>query len=111
MDSSCNPAMCQVKTTETPDGDPLSHAPQLRCHFNPRGESTLYLFFFFNDTRTPEIYPLPLHAALPISASPTGPPQHCLGLRPRLFRPRIRSRAGITPMEPSWSHSSCSFGR
>src|SRR2546423_2999393 len=24
-------------------------------------------FFFFNDTATPEIYPLPLHAALPIS--------------------------------------------
>src|SRR2546422_5433472 len=23
-------------------------------------------FFFFNDTATPEIYPLPLHAALPI---------------------------------------------
>src|SRR3989475_11037099 len=29
--------------------------------------STLYVFFFFfNDTATPEIYPLPLHAALPI---------------------------------------------
>src|SRR5260221_6254273 len=25
------------------------------------------LFFFFNDTATPEIYPLPLHDALPIS--------------------------------------------
>src|SRR5256885_17204769 len=24
-------------------------------------------FFFFNDPATPEIYPLPLHAALPIS--------------------------------------------
>src|SRR3989475_8774276 len=26
-----------------------------------------FLFFFFNDTATPEIYPLSLHAALPIS--------------------------------------------
>src|SRR5260370_1980018 len=31
------------------------------------------LFFFFNDTATTEIYPLPLHDALPISKrSPTG---------------------------------------
>src|SRR3712207_7993508 len=28
------------------------------------------IFFFFNDTATPEIYPLPLHAALPISRTP-----------------------------------------
>src|SRR5256885_10910355 len=28
----------------------------------------MILFFFFNDTATPEIYPLPLHDALPISA-------------------------------------------
>src|SRR2546427_12753261 len=27
----------------------------------------LFFFFFFNDPPTPEIYPLPLHAALPIS--------------------------------------------
>src|SRR5256885_6950897 len=27
-------------------------------------------FFFFNDTATTEIYPLPLHDALPISANP-----------------------------------------
>src|SRR5256886_16201642 len=29
-------------------------------------------FFFFNDTPTPEIYPLPLHDALPIS-TPSSP--------------------------------------
>src|SRR2546430_12950780 len=29
----------------------------------------IYLFFFFNDTATTEIYPLPLHDALPISPS------------------------------------------
>src|SRR5256885_15003070 len=28
------------------------------------------LFFFFNDTATTEIYPFPLHAALPISREP-----------------------------------------
>src|SRR2546430_13850753 len=28
------------------------------------------LFFFFNDTATPEIYTLPLHDALPISLAP-----------------------------------------
>src|SRR2546421_7033100 len=28
----------------------------------------LFLFFFFNDPATPEISPLPLHAALPISS-------------------------------------------
>src|SRR2546421_5661311 len=31
--------------------------------------SSFFLFFFFNDTATPEIYPLSLHDALPISSS------------------------------------------
>src|ERR1051325_12253561 len=31
------------------------------------------LFFFFNDTATPEIYTLSLHGALPISAAAPGP--------------------------------------
>src|SRR3989449_9430657 len=30
----------------------------------------LFFFFFFNDTATTEIYPLPLHDALPISLHP-----------------------------------------
>src|SRR2546425_11930411 len=34
----------------------------------------LHFFFFFNDTATTEIYPLPLHDALPISAQ--GAPRH-----------------------------------
>src|SRR2546430_17543055 len=34
--------------------------------------SFIFLFFFFNDTATPEIYPLSLHDALPISAPPRG---------------------------------------
>src|SRR5258707_5030800 len=32
----------------------------------------LFLFFFFNDTATTEIYTLSLHDALPISARPGG---------------------------------------
>src|SRR3989337_2196919 len=35
--------------------------------------SALSFFFFFNDTAPPEIYPLSLHAALPISPSLGGP--------------------------------------
>src|SRR3954466_13845789 len=34
----------------------------------PEVEPVRVDFFFFNDPATPEIYPLPLHAALPISA-------------------------------------------
>src|SRR3712207_8321709 len=35
-------------------------------------------FFFFNDTATPEIYPLSLHDALPISVTdPAAPPERC----------------------------------
>src|SRR5256885_16967296 len=40
----------------------------------------LFLFFFFNDTATTEIYPLSLHDALPICSGPGFPPayQVCL---------------------------------
>src|SRR3712207_8615207 len=40
----------------------------------------MFIFFFFNDTATTEIYTLSLHDALPILSSPTGRP---LGGRPR----------------------------
>src|SRR2546427_10338544 len=43
------------------------------------------LFFFFNDTATPEISPLPLHDALPILDALLGP-------RERRRRPRQRGR-------------------
>src|SRR5256886_17430478 len=33
--------------------------------------SLIFIFFFFNDTATTEIYTLSLHDALPISAAPT----------------------------------------
>src|SRR3712207_7227720 len=37
--------------------------------YNPSHCILLYLFFFLNDPATPEIYTLPLHAALPISTN------------------------------------------
>src|ERR1022692_3923782 len=36
---------------------------------HPAGWFGLFFFFFFNDTAPPEIYPLPLHAALPIKTA------------------------------------------
>src|SRR5256885_271963 len=47
-----------------------------------------FFFFFFNDTATTEIYPLPLHDALPISAA--RPPGQCWRTRARSRRPRGR---------------------
>src|SRR2546427_4726410 len=45
---------------------------------------SLFLFFFFNDTATTEIYTLSLHDALPIWAGgPAGDPQRALRRRPR----------------------------
>src|SRR3954449_6587549 len=41
------------------------HARPIRA---PPGSSRDFFFFFLNDTAPPEIYPLPLPAALPISA-------------------------------------------
>src|SRR3712207_6984714 len=54
----------------------------------------MIVFFFFNDTATPEIYTLPLHDALPIS----GRSSHRRRRRaargaPRPARPRPRARA------------------
>src|SRR5262249_60337412 len=47
-----------------------SHARHMFCLFiHPL--SALSFFFFFNDTATPEIYPLSLHDALPISLEST----------------------------------------
>src|SRR5256885_4267332 len=52
-----------------------------------------FFFFFFNDTPTPEISPLPLHAALPISL----PASSLGGLRSR--RAARASRPGRHPHE------------
>ena len=39
-----------------------------------------YIFFFFNESATTEIYPLSLHAALPISPSLPFPPLSVAGV-------------------------------
>src|SRR3989454_9060702 len=41
--------------------------------------STLFYFFFFNDTATTEIYTLSLHDALPISIEPSRISSVCVG--------------------------------
>src|SRR2546421_10085794 len=60
-----------------------------------------FFFFFFNDRAPPEIYPLPLPAALPISARaaaaclvPPPPPRSSRG--PRSRDPPV-SAAGLSP--------------
>src|SRR6202165_3809772 len=62
-------------------------------------------FFFFNDPAPPEIYPLPLHAALPIFAGIgrrllIGPPCENVGVRPR------RSHKGALRSESTRLNSS-----
>src|SRR5258707_10593875 len=52
-------------------------------------------FFFFNDTATPEISPLSLHDALPISASSDPWPWS-----PSLPHPRARPSTSTTPPCP-----------
>src|SRR3712207_7413404 len=59
----------------------------------------MFLFFFFNDTATTEIYTLSLHDALPIWATSAAAPARSAtaskgvsGPRPGLYRPR---RVGI----------------
>src|SRR2546429_6833278 len=51
----------------------------------------LFFFFFFNDPATPEIYPLPLHAALPISSRRSALDRRRAARPPRAHRWRRRS--------------------
>src|SRR5256885_13600293 len=83
----------------------------MRGTFNPG-----YVFFFFNDTATTEIYTLSLHDALPImldpscsvtgDGAPASPVKAALSTCMRssyttsLFIPRIRSSAGPMAPEP-----------
>src|SRR2546426_12033785 len=60
--------------------------------------SRVFLFFFFNDTATTEIYTLSLHDALPISRScrSAAPPPSPTGAAWwRTSRPQARSRAAV----------------
>src|ERR1043165_10274794 len=52
----------------------------------------MFLFFFFNDTATTEIYTLSLHDALPISSPPPSPPS-----RPARVPPQEQSRSKMAP--------------
>src|SRR5256885_10916944 len=77
-----------------------------------RGLELYLFFFFFKDTAPPEIYPLPLHDALPISASrppwpsrpgssarrPPCPPRPASATTAR----RPRSRAAARPAPRRW---------
>src|SRR3954462_10958348 len=61
-----------------PSTTPLS-SPRVTTEYDT---ATSVMSFFFNDTPTPEIYPLSLHDALPI----------CRGGRARSFVPAARAR-------------------
>src|SRR2546426_5847791 len=62
---------------------------------------SLHFFFFFNDTATPEIYPLSLHDALPISKSRASLTQIMRARRHSHTRPCLattsRSMSGSEP--------------
>src|SRR5438093_10898137 len=54
---------------------------------------SIFLFFFFNDTATTEIYTLSLHDALPICGAGRPHARHATGARPVARRgPRDRRR-------------------
>src|SRR2546430_4533139 len=68
-------------------------------------------FFFFSDTAPPEIYPLPLHAALPISTAPAGGQsvqyRSAAGVEYRAVQ--VRSPAPRAPSPPIHATRSGSF--
>src|ERR1041385_1350009 len=83
----------------------MPHAPYLACVFR-----ILFCFFFFNDTATTEIYPLPLHAALPIAHPPRAAHPSRFDRRAPGPPPRHHQRAGaageLLPQGPSPARSS-----
>src|SRR6202000_3563031 len=91
---------------------------RLECLFNlrprslgvPPHSSHLSLFFFFNDTATPEIYTLSLHDALPISPM-AGPRRHGRHLRrhgAHRLQPLARSEEHTSELQ-SPVHLGCRF--
>src|SRR5256885_15920829 len=52
----------------------------------------LYIFFFFNDTATTEIYTLSLHDALPICTDSSG---RCVFTGTRTFEPTVGATASL----------------
>src|SRR2546425_6547272 len=67
----------------------------------------IQIFFFFNDTATPEIYPLPLHDALPISthARPIRAESKMAGYHATEFPPLARGKVRFVG-ERSEEHTS-----
>src|SRR5256886_11751421 len=61
-----------------------------------------FFFFFLNDPAPPEISPLPLHAALPISHLRPRPPRHQLPYlpRPNSYSPGARTYHHSTALPP-----------
>src|SRR2546422_11335653 len=69
------------------------------------------LFFFFNDTAPPEIYPLPLHAALPISdCCPVYVFPSRKGAGPARQAAAIRNTAATRFMPGNLPYRECSSG-
>src|SRR2546430_7716739 len=77
--------------------------------------SPSYIFFFFlNDPAPPEIYPLPLHAALPIPAQRGRDDEPVSAVVPRHHRPAVVARDDddapldiwVLPVERSEEHTS-----
>src|SRR4051795_7251917 len=64
--------------------------PSLAPYHAPFHPYSFQLFFFFNDTPPPEIYPLSLHDALPISSRRRPAPRPRTPRRPRPPAPRAR---------------------
>src|SRR5229473_1334393 len=60
------------------------------CRFGVSVALPLFLFFFFNDTATTEIYTLSLHDALPISCPPSAT---CCSASADLQRPPANARS------------------
>src|SRR2546422_10987765 len=70
-------------------------------------QHSIFIFFFLNDTPTPEIYPLSLHDALPISRVPAQ--SHCIvprsGYSEGVARRYANPWEARAPSSPSWSSS------
>src|SRR5580698_11390229 len=74
------------------------------CFFSQNPTVLSFLFFFFNDTATTEIYTLSLHDALPISHFPGS--QALCGRRRALEQGKVGDRKST---RPNSSHMSISY--
>src|SRR5436309_10540055 len=86
----------------------------LLCYYHSYISLTYFLFFFFNDTATTEIYTLSLHDALPISSYNSNRPSYSNSGRsyepPQRSQPSYNNNRGYSPQRsynppPSRSYS------